>query len=286
MSFVKSAPAAPSFRLDRQRLELRFRLVRLAARQWLTPGYVRIRVEGSDLRASGATGGADSLPAFDSLGADDHLRIFFPDEPPSSLDAAATEALRAAPSREYTPLAWNADDGWLDLEFALHGSDGSSGGIAANWAATAEIGSMVGIGGPRGSMIISGRPDAWFLAGDETAVPAMRRFAHQMDTAAVGTILVEVADAAHELPIDAPPGVNVEQVHRDGAAAGTALAARLAALTADDRPAGDVFAFVAAEQGIVRAGRDLLLERWGLDGDRIVVKGYWKRGEAEYHAPH
>ena len=282
MSSVKSAPAAPAFQLDRQPLDLRFRLVRLAARQWLTPAYVRIRLEGADLRASGALGGGDFLPAFDSLGADGHLRLFFPEDAPSALDTAAIDRLRQAPSREYTPLAWNADDGWLDIEFALHGGAG----VAAHWAATAEIGSVVGVGGPRGSMILRGRPDAWFLAGDETAVPAMRRFAHLMDAEAVGRILVEVADAAHELPIDAPPGVTVEQVHRDGAPAGDALAGRLAALTADDRPAGDVFAFIAAEQGIVRAGRGLLRDRWNLDGDRVVVKGYWKRGEAEYHAPH
>lgn len=42
--------------------------------------------------------------------------------------------------------------------------------------------------------------------------------------------------------------------------------------------------FVAAEQAIVKAGRALLIERWGLD--RIVVKGYWKRNESEHHAPH
>ena len=44
--------------------------------------------------------------------------------------------------------------------------------------------------------------------------------------------------------------------------------------------------YVAAEQAIVKAGRALLIERWGLDADRIVVKGYWKRNESEHHAPH
>ncbi|GEB94903.1 siderophore-interacting protein [Microbacterium lacticum] len=82
--------------------ELRFRFARLAARQWLTPEYVRIRPEGADLRG------------FDSPGSDDHIRVFFPGGEPASVDE-----LRAAPSREYTPLAWDADGGWLDLEFAI-----------------------------------------------------------------------------------------------------------------------------------------------------------------------
>ena len=158
--------------------------------------------------------------------------------------------------------------------------------MAAEWAATAEIGATVGVGGPRGSMIIDGRPDAWLLAGDETAVPAIRRFAASMDVDAVGTIIVEVPDAEHELAVAAPAGVKVTFVHRGRAASGTALAARLDELTAADRPDGDVFAFIAAEQSIVKPGRALAIERWGLDADRIVVKGYWKRGEVEYHAPH
>ncbi|MGB4778792.1 siderophore-interacting protein, partial [Microbacterium sp.] len=186
-----------TFTLERRGLELRFRQVRLAARQWLTPSYVRVRLEGADLHG------------FDSPGSDDHIRIFFPDTPPASV-----EELRAAPSREYTPLAWDADEGWLDLEFAIHGDNG----VAAPWAATAELGAIAGIGGPRGSMLVTGRPDGWLLAGDETAVPAMRRFAHLMDAEATGRIFVEVADEDHELPIAAPAGILVEQVHRGGAA--------------------------------------------------------------------
>lgn len=268
--------ATSSFTLEPTRLEMRFRRVTLSAREWLTPSFVRVRLQSADL--------AD----FRSLGADDHIRIFFPDGDPQTV-----EELRAAPNREYTPLAWGED--WIELEFAIHGtaphavaSAGAAGtaGVAAAWAATAPLGAVAGVGGPRGSKVLTGRPDAWLLAGDETAVPAMRRFIGAMDEHAVGRVYVEVTDAAHELPLDAPAGVRVEQVHRGAGPAGAALAARLDALTARDRPEGSVFGFVAAEQSIVKPGRALLLDRWGLAPEQIVVKGYWKRGEAEYHAPH
>lgn len=262
---TSSSVTASSFRLQRQSIELRFRRVRLAARTWITPDYVRIRLEGGDLLG------------FDSPGADDHIRVFFPAE-----EAFTIDDLRASPSREYTPLEWNPATGWLDLEFAVHGDAG----IAAPWAATAPLGSPAGVGGPRGSLVIEGEPDAWFLAGDETAVPAIRRFAARMAPNAVGRIIIEVRDADQELPIEAPPGVAVVFVHRGGALEGSALASALDALGAAERPAGDVFGFVAAEQAIVKPGRALLLERWGLPAEQIVVKGYWKRGEAEYHAPH
>jgi NADPH-dependent ferric siderophore reductase len=257
-----------TFTLEPTGIELRFRRVTLIAREWLTPSYVRVRLESPE------------LAGFTSLGADDHIRIFFPEGDPLSV-----EEMRAAPNREYTPLAWGDD--WLDLEFAIHGDPASgTAGVAAAWAATAPLGSSAGVGGPRGSKVLAGRPDAWLLAGDETAVPAIRRFAQAMDADAIGRVVVEVTDAAHELAIDAPAGVVVEYAHRGDEPAGSALTARLEAFTEADRPAGAVFGFVAAEQSIVKAGRALLLERWGLDAAQVIVKGYWKRGETEYHAPH
>jgi NADPH-dependent ferric siderophore reductase len=260
--------ATQTFTLERQPLELKFRFATLTAREWITPDYVRVRVGGADLAGFGSTGH------------DDHIRIFLPE--PGAPAPASVEEMRAAPSREFTPLYWGdeGDGGWLDLEFAVHGDDG----VAGVWAATAPLGSAIGIGGPRGSLRIEGRPDAWLLAGDETAIPQIRRYAALIPAGTPATVLVEVADAEHEVPIEA--AVPVEFVHRGDAPAGSVLGMRLETFTADERPAGDVYAFVAAEQSIVKTGRALLVDRWGLSPDRVVVKGYWKRGEAEYHAPH
>lgn len=251
-------------RLEPRRNPLVFRSATLTRRTAITPSYVRLRLTGPELRG------------FDSPGADDHVRMFFPESA-----ASTPEEVRAAPSREYTPVAWDAEEGWLDLDFALHGE-----GIGSRWAETAPIGAPAAIGGPRGSLVLTGRPDAWLLAGDETAVPAIRRFAASMDAEAVGRIAIEVRDAAHDLPIAAPPGVDVTQVHRGARPAGEELTDWLDALDAPERPDGCVFGFVAAEQSVVRAGRALLLDRWASDPATTIVKGYWKRGTAEYHAPH
>ncbi len=260
---MKSTPTHEA-RLEPRRHDLVFRSATLAARTELTPDYVRLRLVGAEVRG------------FDSPGADDHVRVFFPGSV-----ASTPEEMRAAPSREYTPVDWDGDAGWLDLEVALHGD-----GVGSRWARTAPLGAPAGVGGPRGSLVLTGRPDAWLLAGDETAVPAIRRFAASMDADAVGWIAIEVTDAAHDLPIDAPPGVVVVQVHRGERPAGHELADWLDALDAPERPDGCIFGFVAAEQSIVRAGRALLFDRWASDPATTIVKGYWKRGTAEYHAPH
>ncbi|MCM3781173.1 siderophore-interacting protein [Microbacterium hydrocarbonoxydans] len=248
------------FSIERRGLDLRFRSVTLSAREWLAPEFVRVRLTGSD------------LAGFESLGADDHMRLFFPAGPVGSV-----EEMRAAPSREYTPLAWGSD--WLDVEFAVHGDAG----VAAPWAANAPLGSSIGVGGPRGSAVITGEPGSWFLVGDETAIPAIRRFSALIPAGAPARIIVETVSAEHEVDIDAP--VEVEWRHRGDAPSGSALIALLEGLTHADAVGADSFVFIAAEQSVVKPGR-ALLERWGIDTGKAVVKGYWKRGEAEYHAPH
>ncbi len=248
------------FTIERRGLDLRFRNVTLAAREWLAPDFVRVRLTGAD------------LDGFDSPGADDHMRLFFPTGPVDSV-----EELRAAPSREYTPLAWGDD--WLDVEFAVHGDQG----VAAPWAANAPLGSPIGVGGPRGSAVITGTPGAWLLVGDETAIPAIRRFAALIADDAPARIVIETVSAGREVDVEAP--VEVEWLHRGDAPAGSALIGFLNALSVHDAIGEDPFLFIAAEQSIVKPGR-ALLERWGVDSSNAVVKGYWKRGEAEYHAPH
>ncbi|WP_337002931.1 MULTISPECIES: siderophore-interacting protein [unclassified Microbacterium] len=248
------------FSLERRGLELRFRNVTLTAREWLAPDFVRVRLSGTD------------LAGFDSPGSDDHMRLFFPVGPTESV-----EELRASPSREYTPLAWGDD--WLDVEFAVHGDQG----IAAPWAATAPLGSPIGVGGPRGSAVLEGEPGSWLLVGDETAIPAIRRFAALIPEGTPARIVIETVNEGREFDIEAP--VEIEWLHRGDAPSGSSLIAFLDDLTAEDAVGVDPFVFIAAEQAIVKPGR-ALLERWGVDTANAVVKGYWKRGEAEYHAPH
>ncbi|WP_029150547.1 siderophore-interacting protein [Microbacterium indicum] len=262
-------PTSPgSFSIEGEMLDLRFRFATLTQRERITAGYVRVRLEGPELEGFGGTG------------VDDHVRIFLPES-----RVETVEEMRAAPSREYTPLFWGTTEQgahYVDLEFQVHGDEG----VAGVWADTAELGSVIGIGGPRGSRRIEGTPDGWFLAGDETAIPQIRRYANALPAGAAVRILVEVPDASHEVPIEAP--VAVEYLHRGDAAPGSALVAALDALGEADRPGTDPFVFIAAEKAVVRAGRALACDRWGQDPDKTVIKGYWKAAEtgSSYHAAH
>lgn len=255
-----------AFTLARHTHRLTLRTARLVARRELAPRYLRLRFAGPE------------LVGFDSPGADDHIRLFFPGEGETISAEWPIERWRAMPSREYTPRWWDAEAGVLEVEFFVHDGDG----VASRFAATAPTGAVVGVAGPRGSTVFHGRPESWFLAGDETAACAIQRFVAQAGPHATGRVLLEVTDPDHTIPIDAPPSVDVSYVYRrDGG-----LAAALEASTAADRPPGDLFAFVAAEASIVKPGRRLLVDRWGLAPERAVVKGYWRAGDPTWHAPH
>jgi NADPH-dependent ferric siderophore reductase len=261
-----------SFSLEREWLDLQFRAARLTSRTFLCESYLRIRVEG------------DSLAGFGSAsGVDDHVRIFLPgydaaDAPVTDLPSG--EELREFPSREFTPLEWGTtDDGvpYLDLEFALHGDlespelPESGDGVASRWAVHAPIGSPIGIGGPRGTTRIVGSPDGWLLAGDETAIAQIRRYAATIPEDVPALILIEVRNGAHQVDIETT--APVAYVHRgsDGIP-GAALAAALLALDDDDKPGEDPFVFIAAEQAIVKPARDLAA-RWGIDIERTEPHG-------------
>ena len=279
---TSSNPVTNSFSLEREWLELRFRAARLTDRYFATESYVRIRVEGEDLAGFGEVAGVD-----------DHIRIFLPPYDPSASPVAelpTVDELREAPSREFTPVQWGTtDEGtpFLDLEFALHGdlsATDTDDGVASRWAVHAPIGSPIGVGGPRATTRIVGSPDGWLLAGDETAIAQIRRYAAIIPEDAPALVLIEVRGGAHQVDIETT--APVAYVHRgaDGVP-GSALASALLALDDEDKPGEDPFVFIAAESSIVKPAR-ALAERWGIDVEKAILKGYWKQGDTEYHAAH
>jgi len=282
---TSSNPVTNSFSLEKEMVDLHFRAARLTNRYFATESYVRVRVEGDELAGFGSASGID-----------DHVRIFLPpyDAAESPIaDLPSGEELRAYPSREFTPVEWGTtEDGvpYLDLEFALHGDLESpkapedDHGVASHWAVHAPIGSAIGVGGPRGTTRIIGSPNGWLLAGDETAIAQIRRYAAAIPEDVPALILIEVRNGAHQVDIDTT--APVAYVHRgsDGVP-GSALASALLALDEDDKPGEDPFVFIAAEQSIVKPARDLA-SRWNVDIERAIIKGYWKTGDIEYHAAH
>jgi len=93
--------------------------------------------------------------------------------------------------------------------------------------------------------------------------------------------VVEVEDAADEIPLSSPGVLDVRWVHRAGRTDGTEgieelLADAVAGLP---RPTGTVSAFVHGEAGATRAVRRVLLRERIVDHERLSCSPYWRRGQ-------
>lgn len=261
--------------VERVRHQPRTRLLEVREVQRLTPHLVRISLSGDD------------FSGFESAGADDHVKLMFaadgsgrpvlpnPDpDGPRFADGVIPPVLR-----DYTPRRFDAEAGELVIDFVVHGD-----GPASTWAANATPGSLVGQGGPRGSLVVSDDFDWYLLAGDETALPSIARRLEELPAGTRAIVIVEVADAAEELALETRADLELSWLHRGGVEPGLSDLLEQA-IRSLELPAGDGFAWVAAEADRVRPLRAHLREERGLPKPWTRITGYWKRGTSDHHDP-
>ena len=169
-----------------------------------------LRVVDLTPRMRRITVGGPELAGFISLGSDDHVKLFFPQNQ-QELSALETLELGAGkksdtmpPMRDYTPRRYDLDTLELDIDFVLHGD-----GPAATWAAQAKPGQFLHIGGPRGSMVVPDIFDSYLLIGDETALPAIARRLEELPGNRRALVVVEVENALEEQTLDSAAAVEV-----------------------------------------------------------------------------
>ena len=230
--------------VQRVRHELHIRDVSVARIAPLGDSFLSITFQG------------EALTQFTSLSFDDHVKFMF------DVDG---EQVR----RDFTPLHYDAGKRELTLEFALH-EDGAS----SSWARGATVGQRAIIGGPRGSMVIPQDYHWHLLAGDRSALPAIRRRLAELPAGSRVFAMIH-ASGADRLPLETQTDLEVRWVDCD--------AALVEALRAIDLPAGEGFAWFAGEAATTKAVRALLLEDKGLPKESMRVSAYWKQGVADHH---
>lgn len=238
-------PSPVARRVERVRHELKRRDLEVVAVQPLSPGFVAV------------TFGGESLADFVSLSFDDHVKFMF--------DSGGAEPVR----RDYTPRRYSNAERRLTIEFALHGHGGAS-----EWARRAQVGQRVIIGGPRGSMIIPMDYEWHLLAGDATALPAMRRRLEELPTGARVTVIAH-ADPDDRLPFATQAQATVRWV--DDAQA------LVQAMRDEPLPAGEGFVWCAGEASSMAAVREVLLADKQHPREAMRVAAYWKQGASEFH---
>jgi NADPH-dependent ferric siderophore reductase len=244
----------------------------------IAPRLVSVWVGGEDLDAY-----ADAAPT-------SHLKVFLPpngqDElllptpTPEGLGGAGStwehdEALRPV-VRTYTPRRYDAASGTVEIQFVLHGA-----GPASEWAERASVGDQLAIGGPGGRFTLDTAAREWWIAADESAIPALGTLLEALPSSSIARVHVEVADADDEIVLPTKAKASITWHRRRSNAYGAAL---LDAAGSDGiDPNARVW--VACEAAAMRAIRRRFIAERPIQPAFMVTRGYWRVGE-DNHPDH
>ena len=205
------------------------RHLRLAARTVLASAhgdhYLRVRLVQAR---------AGEFAGFVAPGGGDHVQVVVAREggavPVDDAGAPLGE------SRTETVVDHSVEGGWIDLDVLVREKPaGVELGLIGAWAARAPIGSPAVMMGPKGSVVLCGTPGEVVLAGDDSALPAVRRYLRMLGPSITGHLLLETRFDLAALGIVPPRGVRVSILEPDSA---PSAAPRAAAGSAQSAAAG------------------------------------------------
>jgi NADPH-dependent ferric siderophore reductase len=205
------------------------------------------------------------------------VRVLLPAESEGDLvipDWAGNEFLlpdgRRPTIRTLTPRRVAPDQLELDVDIVIH-----NGGAASQWARKTRPGNQAAVSGPARGYSIDQDAPGFFLAGDETAIPAISQLLECLPAGKPVHAVIEIAAPAARMVLPNRADATVDWVDLPSSAPpGTALVAAVG--DADLDPGMRVWA--AGEAAAVQRIRRDLFERRGLPRAQASVRGYWKHG--------
>ncbi|GAA1157789.1 siderophore-interacting protein [Ornithinicoccus hortensis] len=255
-----------------QRKPRRQTVLEVVAVERLAPHLVRI-----------VAGGPNFADYEDNEHTDKYVKMLFADPalgltPPYDLDALRDQLTpEQMPSRRTYTVRWvDTEAQQLAIDFVTHGDEG----IAGPWAERAQVGDPVVFNGPGGGYTPDPEADWHLLAGDDAALPAIAAALEALPRDAVGSVVLEVDSTADHVELDAPEGVDVTWLHREGAVPGTTtlLADGLRAVPWRE---GRVHVFAHGEREAMKSLRDYLFGERELERSQVSLSGYWAYGRTE-----
>jgi NADPH-dependent ferric siderophore reductase len=171
--------------------------------------------------------------------------------------------------RRYTIRRFDLAAARLEFDVVLHGD-----GIGARWAASAQLGEQVEVGGPRGKITLA-KDAAWHLfAGDESAIPATFAMMEALPAGVPSRALLAIGEEGDEQPHRALEGAHVTWV-RQGT--GAPMSRLVDAFRDLEIPRGAGHVYLAGEDKLVGALKQAAVDR-GIGAAAISAKAYWSRG--------
>lgn len=254
------------------RHDLVFRTLELTAVADLSPRLRRVRL------------GGEALKGLASVGPTDHVKLLVPGAGETAIEMPQMDNGRIhfpsgrPPLRDYTIRRHLDGTDEIELDIVVHGE-----GHVSPWAKTAEVGAVVGLGGPRGSHPMP-QADNYLLIGDLSSLPAIARWAEELPSSAAAQVLVAGHGPEDEIPIESRARIVTHWIHSSDPVPADQLTAGLDLI---DFTRPDLYIWAAGEVLALRSVRDRLRDEFALSGEYVGVDGYWRRGQADYdhHTP-
>lgn len=241
-----------------------FRIMEVADVRPAAPDFLTVRLAGQNLAPFAATGLHFRL----ALPPDSQQPIVWP-HVQSDGRTCWPGGASALHQPVYTITRIDPQAGWLEFDVFIH-----KGGRTCQWAEGLLTGSdtrqQVGISGPGGGWF----PDAkrLLIAGDETALPAMRRILSNRLTGSHAYVVLASYHRAHADALEASTGIAVEWCDRNK---GQTAAQFVEARGRVDQQ--DIFAWFAGEKSDAVRMRALFRTDWGLDRTSSYASAYWSK---------
>jgi NADPH-dependent ferric siderophore reductase len=247
------------------------RRVTVTAVSPVAPRLVSVTVSGDDL-----DGFAEAAPT-------SHLKVFLP--PPGTGLLLLPEVTPDGPVwnhdeslrpviRTYTPRRYDAGSKALEIQFVLHGV-----GPASEWAQRAAPGDEIAVAGPGGRFTFDPDAERWWMAADESALPAVGTLLDALPQTATAEVHIEVEGPGDEIELPSAAKTVITWHHRRAAGAfGVELdeAARAAGIAEGTR------IWVACEASAMRGIRRHFIRDRGIGASSLVTRGYWRVGESNH----
>jgi NADPH-dependent ferric siderophore reductase len=236
----------------------------------VSPRLISVLVTGDEL-----DGFADAAPT-------SHLKVFLPAEGQDApnLPAPGPDGTPVAPDgpapvvRTYTPRRYDPVTKTLEIQFLLHGT-----GPASEWAQRAKPGDKLAVAGPGGRFSLEPVADHWWVAADESAIPAVGTLLEALPETSSADVHLEVDGPDDEVEFTAPAKTTITWHHRrrpDAFGVELADAARAATIPDGAR------VWVACEAAAMRDIRRYLIAERQLPPASLVTRGYWRAGEQNH----
>ncbi|NMN60413.1 NADPH-dependent ferric siderophore reductase [Xanthobacter sp. SG618] len=164
----------------------------------------------------------------------------------------------------------------MDIDFVLHGD-----GPCSTWAQNAAPGDVVQIAGPRGGFRLDPDVSHLLIGGDETALPAIGAILETLPAGLSVDAFVEIPEDRDAQIIHSKADVEITWLPRGNDDAGpfSTLADHV---TRAEVPQASGAVWFAAEASVARnVRRHFRIDR-AIPPSRLVMSGYWKKGETDF----